>query len=632
MARRQFDDKRLREMQMKQGNGRGPGSRFGGLKEKPKDLKATIKQLLNYISFSKGLLIALIFVVILTTACTLSTNVFIEKIIASLGEYDVDNNIWEKTPNPQNFLLFVVLLASVYILYCVFSYISSILSAYLVTGMTRKMRNDLFARIVKFPIKYTDTHPHGDIMSRMTNDIDNISMAVSSSITSLVSGILTIIGCLCIMLVYSPLLTAVAMITLVLSISFTALMSKFMRPLFVKQSRILGMLNAQTEEMVTGCKTVIAYNHQSIAEEEFNDYSNELCHTAIKAQIWGGSMGPIMNFVGNFGYFLICIFGALFVTKGIGNGLFGEALSVSVVISFLTLNKQFTRPINEIAHLYSSILTAMAGAERVFTMMNEEVEDFTGTIEFDSTKTTGYIDFRHVGFSYIPGKPVLKDFNIDMYSGHKIALVGATGSGKTTIVNLLLRFYDIDSGQILIDGKDIKDMSKKDLRDCISIVLQDAVLFGDTVENNVKYGKTDATQEEFEEALKMANCYKFVQRLPQKEKTILSEGATNISQGQRQLLTIARAILANPKILILDEATSSVDTRTEKKIQDALLKLMENRTSIIIAHRLSTIQDADLILVLDQGVIVEMGNHEELLQKQGVYNRLYQTQFAGLDT
>ena len=632
MARRQFDDKRLREMQMKQGNGKGPGSRFGGLKEKPKDLKATIKQLLNYISFSKGLLIALIFVVILTTACTLSTNVFIEKIIASLGEYDVDNNIWEKTPNPQNFLLFVVLLASVYILYCVFSYISSILSAYLVTGMTRKMRNDLFARIVKFPIKYTDTHPHGDIMSRMTNDIDNISMAVSSSITSLVSGILTIIGCLCIMLIYSPLLTAVAMITLVLSISFTALMSKFMRPLFVKQSRILGMLNAQTEEMVTGCKTVIAYNHQSIAEEEFNDYSNELCHTAIKAQIWGGSMGPIMNFVGNFGYFLICIFGALFVTKGIGNGLFGEALSVSVVISFLTLNKQFTRPINEIAHLYSSILTAMAGAERVFTMMNEEVEDFTGTVEFDSTKTTGYIDFRHVGFSYVPGKPVLKDFNIDMYSGHKIALVGATGSGKTTIVNLLLRFYDIDSGQILIDGKDIKDMSKKDLRDCISIVLQDAVLFGDTVENNVKYGKTDATQEEFEEALKMANCYKFVQRLPQKEKTILSEGATNISQGQRQLLTIARAILANPKILILDEATSSVDTRTEKKIQDALLKLMENRTSIIIAHRLSTIQDADLILVLDQGVIVEMGNHEELLQKQGVYNRLYQTQFAGLDT
>ena len=632
MARREFDEKRLREMQMKQGNGRGPGSRFGGLKEKPKNLKGTVKQLFKYISFSKGLLIALVCIVVLTTACTLSTNVFIQKIIASLGEYDVENNIWTTEPNVNNFFLFLILLATVYILYCVFQYVSGILGAYLSTGMTKKMRNDLFSRIVKFPIKYTDTHPHGDIMSRMTNDIDNISMAVSSSITSLVSGLLTIVGCLCIMLVYSPLLTAVAMITLILSITFTAIMSKFMRPLFIKQSKILGMLNAQTEEMVTGCKTVIAYNHQSIAEEEFNDYSEELCNTAINAQIWGGSMGPIMNFVGNVGYFLICIFGAVFVTKGIGNGLFGEALSVSVVISFLTLNKQFTRPINEIAHLYSSILTAMAGAERVFTMMNEEVEDFSGTVEFDPQTTTGYIDFKHVKFSYVPGKSILKDFTIDMYSGHKIALVGATGSGKTTIVNLLLRFYDIDSGQILIDGKDIKDISKKDLRDSISIVLQDAVLFGDTVENNVKYGKTDATDEEFENALKMANCYGFVKRLPEQEKTILSEGATNISQGQRQLLTIARAILANPKILILDEATSSVDTRTEKKIQDALVKLMENRTSIIIAHRLSTIQDADLIVVLDQGVVVEMGSHDELLEKQGVYNRLYQTQFAGLDT
>ena len=632
MARREFDEKRLREMQMKQGNGRGPGSRFGGLKEKPKNLKGTVKQLFKYISFSKGLLIALVCIVVLTTACTLSTNVFIQKIIASLGEYDVENNIWTTEPNVNNFFLFLILLATVYILYCVFQYVSGILGAYLSTGMTKKMRNDLFSRIVKFPIKYTDTHPHGDIMSRMTNDIDNISMAVSSSITSLVSGLLTIVGCLCIMLVYSPLLTAVAMITLILSITFTAIMSKFMRPLFIKQSKILGMLNAQTEEMVTGCKTVIAYNHQSIAEEEFNDYSEELCNTAINAQIWGGSMGPIMNFVGNVGYFLICIFGAVFVTKGIGNGLFGEALSVSVVISFLTLNKQFTRPINEIAHLYSSILTAMAGAERVFTMMNEEVEDFSGTVEFDPQTTTGYIDFKHVKFSYVPGKTILKDFTIDMYSGHKIALVGATGSGKTTIVNLLLRFYDIDSGQILIDGKDIKDISKKDLRDSISIVLQDAVLFGDTVENNVKYGKTDATDEEFENALKMANCYGFVKRLPEQEKTILSEGATNISQGQRQLLTIARAILANPKILILDEATSSVDTRTEKKIQDALVKLMENRTSIIIAHRLSTIQDADLIVVLDQGVVVEMGSHDELLEKQGVYNRLYQTQFAGLDT
>lgn len=630
MSKRRIDEKRLREIQMKAGNGRGPGSRFGGLKEKPKDIKRTIKELLKYISHSKKLLIGLVIIVICSTLCTLSTNVIIQNLIKSLGVYDVDKG-FTANPNYHNFILFVILLLGVYILYCLFQYISTLLSAHLITSMTRKLRNDLFEKIVRFPIKYTDTHPHGDIMSRMTNDIDNISQAVSSSLTSLVSGILTIIGCLCLMLLYSPLLTCVALTTLILSVTVTFIMSKFSRPLFKKQSTILGLLNSQTEEMVTGCKTVIAYNHQSVAEEEFNEFSDELCSTAIKAQIWGGSMGPIMNFVGNFGYFLICIFGAIFLSKNIGGGLLG-ALGVDVVITFLTLNKQFTRPINEIAHLYSSILTALAGAERVFGMMNEETEDFSGKIEFDPNTTTGYIDFRHIGFSYVPGKPVLKDFNVDVYSGHKIALVGATGSGKTTIVNLLLRFYDIDSGQICIDGKDIMEISKKDLRDCISIVLQDAVLFGDTIENNVKYGKQDATKEEFENALKMANCYKFVMRLPDQEKTILSQGATNISQGQRQLLTIARAFLADPKILILDEATSSVDTRTEKKIQDAMVNLMKNRTSIIIAHRLSTIQDADLIIVLDQGVIVEMGDHEELLKKQGVYNRLYQTQFAGLDT
>ncbi len=632
MSKRKLDDKKLRELKIKAGNGHGPGSRFGGLKEKPKNFRKTFKQLLDYISFSKGLLISLIIVVLFVTAATLSTNVIIQKIIASFGEYNIETNSWKIEPNLNNIILYIGILAAVYIVYCVLQYLSSLIGAYLSIGMTRKLRNDLFAKIVKFPIKYTDTHAHGDIMSRMTNDIDNISMAVSQSISSLVSGILTIIGCLCIMLVFSPLLTLVSLVTLILSLIVTFVMSKFMGPLFTKQQTILGLLNSQTEEMVTGCKTVIAYNHQDIAVAEFNEYSDTLCKTAINAQIWSGSMGPIMNFVGNVGYFLICLFGAIFMSKGIGGSIVMGNLSVSIIISFLTLNKQFTRPINEIAQLYSSLLTAMAGAERVFTMMNEEVEDFSGTIEFDPNKTTGYIDFQHVGFGYVPEKQVLKDFTVDVRSGHKIALVGATGSGKTTIVNLLLRFYDVTSGRILIDGKDIKDMSKKNLRDAISIVLQDAVLFGDTIENNVKYGKADATQEEFDNALKMANCYKFVNRLPLKEKTVLNEGATNLSQGQRQLLTIARAVLANPKILILDEATSSVDTRTEKKIQDALVKLMENRTTIIIAHRLSTIQDADLIVVLDQGIVVEMGNHQELLAKQGVYNRLYQTQFAGLDT
>ncbi len=405
-----------------------------------------------------------------------------------------------------------------------------------------------------------------------------------------------------------------------------------MRPLFSKQQIELGKINSQTEEMVTGIKTVTAYNKQKSAINEFNKYSDEFTRVGIKAQILGGSMGPVMNFIGNFGYFLVCISGSIFILNGIGNGLMGQTLTISVVIMFLSTNKQFTRPINEIAQLYSSLLTALAGAERVFGILDEKSEDFSSELTFDASKVDGVIDFEHIDFSYLKGRPVLKDFHVDIRKGHKIALVGATGSGKTTIVNLLLRFYDIDAGRILIDGVDIAKISKKELRKTISIVLQDPVLFGDSIENNIRYAKEDATDEEIDEALDLANCLRFVNKLPEGKKTVLAESASNISQGQRQLLTIARAVLADPKILILDEATSSVDTRTEKKIQDAMVKLMDGRTSIIIAHRLSTIQDANLIVVLDKGHVVEMGNHEELLKYKGVYNRLYQTQFKGLDT
>lgn len=632
MTSRKFSDEKLRKMQEEQSNRRGPGSRFGGLKEKPKDTKGTIKKLLYYISYRKVALIFYIILVIVHTFVSLALNVGLKNIITSLGSFDLDNKIWKANPNYDMFTKWLVINIILILSACILQFFVQYLGARLSIKMTKKMRNDLFRKIVIFPIKYTDTHAHGDIMSRMTNDIDNITTAVTQSLSSFISGIITLLGCIIIMLYYSPLLLLVSFGTLILSMIFTLLMSKFMRPLFVKQQRVLGLLNSQTEEMVTGCKTVIAYNHQETAKDEFNEYSNQLCKTAIKANIWGGSMGPIMNFVGNLGYFMICLFGAIFIANGIGGGLFGGALTVAIVITFLTLNKQFTRPINEIAQLYSSLLTALAGGERVFTMMEEEVESFEGKEKFDAEHTRGYIEFEHVDFSYVPDKPVLHDFTVDVRSGHEVALVGATGSGKTTIVNLLLRFYDIDSGAIKIDGINIKDMSKKELRDAICIVLQDAVLFGDTIEKNVKYGKPDATQEEYENALKMAHCYNFVNRLPDKDQTVLSEGATNISQGQRQLLTIARAILADPKILILDEATSSVDTRTEKRIQDAMVNLMKNRTSIIIAHRLSTIQDADFIVVLDQGHVVEMGNHQELLEQKGVYNRLYQTQFSGLDT
>ena len=610
--------------------GGGAASRFKTPQNKPKNMKQTIKRLFSYIASAKILFVLLIITILLYTGATLYSNILVKDIIGSLGEFNSDTLLFTKMPDPNKFFLYLVVMLITIFVICILQYLSSLLGAYIYCIMVRKMRNELFAKVVKLPISYTDSHPHGDLMSRMTNDVDNISQAVSSSISSLISGILTIMGCLFIMVFYSPLLTLVALSTLVLTLIFTAIMSKYMRPLFSKQQKVLGVLNTSTEEMVTGCKTVIAYNRQDHAIKEFNESSNQLTKIGIKAQILSGSMGPVMNFIGNFGYFIVTLCGALFIMKGIGNTLLNEPLTIAIVIMFLSTTKQFTRPINEIAQLYSSLMNAFAGAERVFAILDEKEESFEKKVDFDVNSMKGTIDFEHVNFSYVKGKQVLKDFNIDIRAGHKIALVGATGSGKTTIVNLLLNFYDIDSGEIKIDNINIKDISKKDLRDSISIVLQDPVLFFDTIENNVRYGNENASEEEIDNALKFANCSSFIKQLPEGKHTILNEGATNISQGQRQLLTIARAVLANPKILILDEATSSVDTRTEKKIQNAMDKLMENRTSIIIAHRLSTIQDADLILVLDQGHIVEQGNHRELIEKNGVYNRLYQTQFKGI--
>jgi len=614
-----------------------PGRRGGGRlmrqTEKPKDAKKSFARLFRYISSFKLLFFTLIMVVILYTLANVSTNVAVKNVVSSLGTFISDTNSFKEglEPNKEDFILWLSILAGLRLIYCVLQYLSSLLGAYLSARTVKKMRNDLFEKIVHLPISYTDSHRHGDLMSRMTNDVDNISNTISSSITSLISGILTLIGCLAIMLFYSPLLTLISILILGITLVVSYLISKYIKPLFKKQQAVLGVLNSETEEMITGYRTVMAYNHQKATMKSFNQTSDELTAVAIKAQIIAGSMGPIMNFISNLGYFLVCLFGALCVYQNIGGGMAGP-LDAAIVIMFLTTTKQFSRPINEIAQLYASILTALAGAERVFAILDEKSEDFSSKEEFNADQIQGDIDFEHIKFGYEKDRPVLKDFHVDIHSGHKIALVGSTGSGKTTIVNLLLRYYDIDGGRILIDGHDIFNISKKDLRSSISIVLQDPVLFSDTIENNVRYARKDASDEEVDKALSLANCTGFINRLPDGKKTLLSEGAENISQGQRQLITIARAILADPKILILDEATSSVDTRTEKHIQDALVELMKNRTSIIIAHRLSTIEDADLIIVLDQGTIVEMGNHQELLEKKGVYHSLYQTQFKGLKT
>jgi len=451
-----------------------------------------------------------------------------------------------------------------------------------------------------------------------------VSNTVSTTLGSLVSAVVTLIGTLSVMLYYSPLMTLVAMVSIPLTIFTTTMMSKLMRKYFVRQQRILGSLNSHVEEMVSGYKTVVAYGREEKSKARFEEINREFKHTAIRANFFGGIMGPLMNMIGNIGYLLVAAAGAYFVIKG--------DISLGVIQAFIIYTKQFTRPINEIGNQYSQIINAVAGAERVFEIMDTEPENAGELEALDSGKVKGNITFNNVHFAYKKEEPVLRGFSLEVKAGEKIAIVGKTGSGKTTIVNLLTRFYDIDSGEILLDGVDICKYSKSTLRKSIGIVLQDTVLFSDTIEANVKYGARNASDAEFDRALESANADVFVERLPEGKKTLLTESGQNLSQGQRQLLSIARAVLLDPKILILDEATSSVDTRTEMQIQSAMQRLMEGRTSLIIAHRLSTIRDADKIIVLADGKIAEYGNHDELLAKKGEYYTLYKTQFAGIKT
>ncbi len=598
------------------GPGRGPRNVFV---EKPKDFKTTIKKLVKYINYKRNLFIVLMFIMLLMTGLNLLSPIFQKSAIDSLDKESV-NFGW------GNALKYITLLASVYVLTTICSYFRQRSSARLSQETVRKIRTDLFNKFIKLPIKFLDTHSHGDLMSRMTNDVENISNTISQSIASLISGVMMIVGTFVIMVYYSWLLTLVSMVTVVLTLLLSKVLTGKMRKYFKSQSSILGELNGHAEEMITGYKTVVAYNKEQKVIKEFNDISNHYTKTSILAQIWGGSMGPIMNFISNLGYVLVAAVGGYLAIK---QPSFIPVISIGTISLFLTCSKQFTRPINEIANLYGQILTATACAERVFEILDSDNEVDEGKTLINEENFKGHIEFNHIDFSYVEGEKVLKDFTLTVKPGQKIALVGATGSGKTTVVNLLMRFYDVDSGEILLDGVNINDIPKDDLRNTIAIVLQDTVLFKDTIKNNLKYGNEDATDEEVKQAGILSNSNFFIKNLTDKYNTVLSEGGSNLSQGQRQLLAIGRAVLADPKILILDEATSSVDTRTEKNIQDAMANLMHNRTSLIIAHRLSTIQDADVIVVIDKGVIVEKGNHKELLKQQGKYYDLYMTQFAG---
>lgn len=587
--------------------GRRPGNRNLTV-EKAKDKKGTLKRLIAYFAAEKAMIIGLLAAVIVVVICS----VYAPKLQSNAIDIIASGRFKELTP-------ILITMVVVYIIHSICTFLQTKISAVLSQNIVKKMREDLFRHIVNLPVRYLDSNSHGDIMSRMTNDIENISTTVSQSLSSMFSGVLTIIGTVIMMTVLCPQLALLSCVTVILTVIATKFLSKAMKKFFTKRQMLLGNLNGTVEEMVTGYKSVVAYNRQENVIKDFNNVSDELTRVGIIAEILGGSMGPVMNVINNISFVIIAAFGGYFAINHI--------ISIGVISAFIVYAKQFGRPIDELAQIYGQIQTAIAGAERVFAVMDEPLEDKSGDKNMD--KLEGVIKFKDVNFSYTKDKQVLYDFNLQVKAGQKVALVGSTGSGKTTVVNLLMRFYDVDSGEILIDDVNIKDIDCATLRKNTAIVLQDTVLFADTIKNNLKYSNEAATDEQMYAAAAMSNCDTMINKMPLKYDTELMAEGENISQGQRQLLSIARAFLAQPKILILDEATSNVDTRTEKHIQDAMLKLMENRTSLIIAHRLSTIHDADIIVVMDEGHIVEAGNHKELLNKMGRYYKLYMTQFAG---
>lgn len=587
--------------------GRRPGNRSLTV-EKAKDKKGTLKRLIAYFAAEKAMIIGLLAAVIVVVICS----VYAPKLQSNAIDIIASGRFKELTP-------ILITMVVVYIIHSICTFLQTKISAVLSQNIVKKMREDLFRHIVNLPVRYLDSNSHGDIMSRMTNDIENISTTVSQSLSSMFSGVLTIIGTVIMMTVLCSQLALLSCVTVILTVIATKFLSKAMKKFFTKRQVLLGNLNGTVEEMVTGYKSVVAYNRQENVIKDFNNVSDELTRVGIIAEILGGSMGPVMNVINNISFVIIAAFGGYFAINHI--------ISIGVISAFIVYAKQFGRPIDELAQIYGQIQTAIAGAERVFAVMDEPLEDKSGDKNMD--KLEGVIKFKDVNFSYTKDKQVLYDFNLQVKAGQKVALVGSTGSGKTTVVNLLMRFYDVDSGEILIDDVNIKDIDCATLRKNTAIVLQDTVLFADTIKNNLKYSNEAATDEQMYAAAAMSNCDTMINKMPLKYDTELMAEGENISQGQRQLLSIARAFLAQPKILILDEATSNVDTRTEKHIQDAMLKLMENRTSLIIAHRLSTIQDADIIVVMDEGHIVEAGNHKELLNKMGRYYKLYMTQFAG---
>ena len=588
---------------------RGPGINFEKSNEKLNNPKETTLRILNYIGNKKASLVLIfVFCVITTLVSIMGTKLNGEIVDKYISVGDI-----------SGLFRICIVLICMYLVATLSTFIQNRLMVSISQKTSSEIRKDLYDKMQHLPLKYFDTHSSGDLMSRLTNDIDNINMTLSQSITQLISGIINIVGMLVAMLMLNKTLAIIGLITTPITILATRTLIKYTQPLFIKKQSCLGELNGYIEEMVSGQKAVLLFSQEEKVKKEFSKINKSITKHSILAEALSGCMGPINNFINNLTYLILAISGGVFLLKGMD-------ITVGVIFSIILYMRNFNQPINQILNISNSLQSALAGAERVFEVMDEEAE-VDNKDAFDIETLEGEVKLEDVDFSYNESKKILNKINLTAHKGQTIAIVGPTGSGKTTIINLLNKFYNIDSGAITIDGVNIDNITMKSLRKSIAVVLQDTYLFSTSIRENLRYGNLNATDEEIIKAAKLANAHHFIMQLEDGYDTVLNDKGSNLSQGQRQLLAIARAILSKSSILILDEATSSIDTRTEVHIQNAMVNLMKGKTTFIIAHRLSTIRNADAILAVKDGKIIEKGTHDELLEAEGFYANLYNSQF-----
>ncbi|MEK5025495.1 ABC transporter ATP-binding protein [Paenibacillus sp. FSL M7-1046] len=612
------------------GHGGGPGGPPGMSMpvEKAKDFKGTLKRLIRYLRPRQVQLLIVFIMAIASTVFSIFSPKVMGKATTKLfeGAYGILKGVPGAAIDFDYVNKILLILAGLYLFSSLFSYVQQYVMAGVAQKVVFDMREQINNKLERLPLKYFDSRTHGEILSRATNDVDNISTTLQQSLTQLITSIVTIIGVIVMMLTISPWLTLITVITLPLSFVVIIAISKRSQRYFIGQQKSLGELNGHVEEMYTGHRIIKAFGREKQSLKEFNSINDDLYNSGWRSQFISGIIMPLMMFIGNLGYVLVCVVGGIFVTK--------KTIEVGDIQAFIQYSRQFTMPITQTANIANIIQSTIASAERVFELLDEEEEipEVTAAqAKHAAVAEEGSVEFRHVKFGYKEDAILIEDMNIEVSPGQTIAIVGPTGAGKTTLINLLMRFYEISGGEIVIDGVNITDMKRSELRSKFGMVLQDTWLFNGTIRDNIAYGREGATEADVVRAAKAAHADHFIRTLPLGYDTILNEEASNISQGQKQLLTIARAILADPSILILDEATSSVDTRTEVQIQKAMNTLMNGRTSFVIAHRLSTIRDADLILVMNQGSVIEKGTHVELLEQGGFYADLYNSQFSGDD-